>query len=259
MKFFQYSLIIVLFASLVSCDEMTDFSPYDANTSYRNLNATNILKNENVTQIADSLTFIAISDSHSSYSDLRAVVNSINKMERVSFVVVCGDVTNLGLCKEYEDYYNIIRKLNIPFITLIGNHDYLSNGKLIYNKMFGPTNFYFETGNYRMIMFDDIVWENGNYEPDFNWLQEALNTPTANILFMHIPLWDAQLENGFGDKLKAIIENNDVIISISGHEHGYKTKSLNNKQYLVLPDLGSRTMAKISLVKKTMAVEMINF
>lgn len=251
---------IVLFLTC-SCDKLTQYSPYDANTEQSNVNSLNISEIESLQLPDDSITFIVISDTHTEYSDLRAAVTIINEMEGISFVVVCGDITDWGLFKEFDDYYHLINRLNIPFITQIGNHDYLSNGKLIFNKMFGPTNFYFDIGNYRMAVFDNVVWENGNREPDFDWFQETLSVPEGmtSIACYHIHPWDPQLDNGYADKMKGIIENNQVILSIFGHGHDYREEVINNRRYLMVPDITMRNMAKITLANDTATVQILNF
>jgi len=254
-------LILTLWVLLASCDKLTRFSPYDANTSHNNVNSLNISEIESQLLSNDSITFIALSDTHTDYSDLRAAVTTINEMEGISFVMVCGDITDWGLYNEFDDYYHLISRLNIPFVTLIGNHDYLSNGKTIYNKMFGPTNFYFDIGNYRMVVFDNVVWENGNQAPDFDWFQETLAVPEGmiSIACYHIHPWDPQLENGYADKIKEIIENNSVILSLFGHGHDYREEEINNRRYLMVPDITMRNMAKITLANKAATVKILNF
>ena len=247
---------------MVSCGNMTNYSPYDANISRRNLNPGNIELIQAVDlSVADSIVFVAISDPHADYSDLRETVDFINEMEEVSFVVVCGDLTNLGLDKEFEDYYSCIRRLNKPFITIIGNHDYLSNGKLIYNKMFGPTNFYFDIGTYRMVIFDNIVWENGNQSPDFGWLQTTLEVPDGmtSVVCSHIHPWDPQLGNGIGDSLMAVQEKNPVCLSIFGHGHGNRAEVHNGLQYLMIPNVGMKNPVRICLKNNAATYQILTF
>ena len=62
-----------------------------------------------------------------------------------------------------------MKNLNKPYLTVIGNHDYLSNGEVIYKQMFGDYNYSFEFNKNKFILFDDIIIESNN-NPDFNWL-----------------------------------------------------------------------------------------
>lgn len=261
MKTFWRVLSEIALLLTCSCNKLTDYSPYDANTKHSDLNALNIAKIQNIRQPVDSVAFIAISDTHTNYSDLRAAVTAINQMPAISFVVVCGDVTNLGLCKEFDDYHHLISRLTVPVVTLIGNHDYLSNGKLIFTKMFGPTNFYFDIGDFRFVAFDNVVWENGNCAPDFKWFQKALAVPdgTTSISCYHINPGDCQLQNGYTDALRKIIETNPVSLSIFGHGHSCKSEEINNRTYLMLPDISKRSMARVTLSGQAATVKMINF
>jgi len=254
-------LILTLGVLLASCDKLTDFSPYDANTSHNNVNALNVSEITAMQSPNDSITFIAISDTHTDYADLRAAVTAINQMDGISFVMVLGDITDWGLFNEFDDYYHLARRLKVPFVTVIGNHDYLSNGKSIFNKMFGPTNFYFDIGNYRMVVFDNVVWENGNRKPDFDWFSQALSTPEGmtSVACYHIHPWDPQLENGYADEMKQIIEANPVVLSIFGHGHHYLEEEINNRRYLMLPDIIKRSMAKITLANQAATIEILNF
>jgi 3',5'-cyclic-AMP phosphodiesterase len=261
MKTILYGMIALALLVTCSCNKLTQYSPYDANTEHSDVNSLNIAEIQSKLQPGDSLVFIAISDTHTDYSDLRAAVTAINEMEGISFVMVCGDVTDWGLFNEYDDYYHLISRLNIPFVTLIGNHDYLSNGKLIFNKMFGPTNYYFDIGNYRMVVFDNVVWENGNQAPDFEWFQQTLNVPEGmtSVACFHIHRFDPQLENGYADKMLGIIEKYPVSLSIFGHGHDYWEEEVNNRRYLMVPDISMRNMAKITLANKTATVQILNF
>lgn len=255
-------LIIQLLAFImISCSQVIDYSPYDADINHRDVNTENIKKIKDESRDVDSLIFIAISDTHTKYNDLKSAINFINKLDDVSFVIVCGDITNLGLYKEFDDYYHIMSRLKMPFITAIGNHDYLSNGKLIYEKMFGPTNFYFDIGNYRMVVFDNVVWENGNQEPDFEWFQQTLNIPEGmtSIACYHIHRFDPQLENGYADKMLGIIEKYPVSLSIFGHGHDYWEEEVNNRRYLMVPDITMRNMTKITLANKTATIQILSF
>jgi predicted phosphodiesterase len=254
-------IVLALAVLLVSCDKLTDFSPYDANTTHSDINIRSVSEIIAQQWPGDSITFVAISDTHTNYADFRAAVSTINEMDGISFVMVLGDVTNWGLFKEFDDYYHLASRLDVPFITLIGNHDYLSNGKTIYNKMFGPTNFYFDIGNYRMVIFDNIVWENGNRQPDFEWLSQTLAAPEemTSVACYHIHPQDSQLENGYSGKMKEIIEDNPVILSIFGHGHDCWEQNMNNRRYLMVPDITKRNMAKITLMHQAANIEILNF
>lgn len=261
MKTIRNGLTALVFLILFSCEKLVDFSPYDANTSHRDVNSLNVDKITSKQWVGDSIVFIAISDPHTLYADLRDAVGAIKKLEGISFVMVCGDVTDWGLSKEFDTFYHLANRLNIPFITIIGNHDYLSNGKTIYRKMFGPTNFYFDVGSYRVVVFDNIVWENENREPNFNWLRDAMNVPegTKIITCYHIAPWDMPPDTGYDQTMRQIIEEHPVTLSLFGHGHHYREKTVNERRYIMLPNVPKRKLGRIALKGETAHVKFIHF
>lgn len=253
-------IVSVINVSLSSCDNLIDYSPYDADVKTTDLNAENISKIQQTPLLSDSLVIVVISDTHSNHTQLLDAIQYINNLPGISFVVIDGDITNWALVKEYKDYYHSISKLNVPSLTVIGNHDYLSNGATIYKRMFGPTNFSFNHENYKIVIFDNVVWESGNRSPNLDWLEATMNSEEEKpqILFTHIHPWDIQLENGYADRMRQIIEKNKVLISVFGHgTYTYEIK--NNHQYLVVPKIMLRSLARISLTQDTAVFKIIKF
>lgn len=259
-SFSRLLIISLIIANLSSCDNLVDYSPYDTDVKSLNKNAENISRIQKTPRLSDSLVIVVISDTHSNHTQLLDAISLINKMPDISFVVVDGDITNWALAKEYKDYSRNLSKLNVPSLTVIGNHDYLSNGAKIYRRMFGDTNFSFNLTDHKIVVFDNIVWERGNRSPDFDWLESALlsENDLPSILFTHIHPWDPQLENGYAVRLREIIENSPVLISVFGHgTHKYERR--NNRQYLVVPKIMLRTLTRISLTPDTAVFKMIKF
>lgn len=245
LKYLGLAIIALL---IVSCEIPFQFSLYDADTSDSNVNEKNIARILSYKDDNDTLTIAAFADSHNYYDELRKTVRCINSAKNVDFVIVGGDVTETGLLNQYETYLNEMSKLKIPYITVIGNHDFLSNGCKIYQKLFGPVNFYFDYNGYRIVGFNDNVWENGNKAPEFDWLDEVLSEGKCkSIVVAHIQPWtDAQLGEKYSTIYENVIESNDVIISIGGHSHGFAHTVKNDIHYLIS---GSVTTGGVSIIK----------
>jgi len=250
-----YYIIILL---LSSC-EFVEYSPYDRTVNTRNANEENIKKIKHVAP-NDTLCFVALADIHCNYNYLVDAVNKINQLSNISFVVVCGDITDSGLSKEFEWYYKSIEKLNIPFITIIGNHDYRSNGGEIYDKMFGSKNFSFDVGAYHFVAFDDVIWENNNTPPNFSWLNDNLNnTNHLPILFTHIPSSSDQFSFTQDSTMNEILHNTNTKLAIHGHNHKYSYSSFNNINYLVVGSIDKKELIQISLYDTSIVVNQIQF
>lgn len=254
-------IVTAIAINLSSCGNLIDYSPYDTDVKNTNLNAENIAKIEASPPPADTLLIVVISDTHAIHTKLRTAIRFINQMQGISFVVINGDITNWGLAKEYKDFHHDITKLKVPFITVIGNHDYLSNGGQIFKRMFGEVNFSFHAGNQKVIGFDNVVWEKGNHSPDLDWLEANLPSggDQPSVLFTHIHIWDPQLGNGYADRMREIIEENRVQLCVFGHGSNYRFQIENNIPYLVVPKIAAEALTKITLTKDTVVHEIIKF
>ena len=73
--------------------------------------------------------FAFISDTHigspngSAEEDLRRTVVDINNMNDIAFVVITGDITELGTDEELKHAKQILDQLKVPWYIIPGNHD----------------------------------------------------------------------------------------------------------------------------------------
>jgi Icc protein len=206
LKGYLVSLVLVclLLTITTACDDLFEFSPYTANVSSgdRNTTAKNLQRISNIQLTTNSFSFAFIADNHYYYDNLRSVVNDINGRDDISFVIFGGDIADQALLKEYELFYDIMKKLNKPYLTVIGNHDYNSNGEVVYKQMFGDYNYSFEFKNNKFVLFDNVVWES-NRTPDFDWLTAQLtDNDLYNQVFVisHIPPFGDQTTGEISDK-----------------------------------------------------------
>ena len=127
---------------LIGCHHVFEFHPYDGRFGgATNINATNIKKIEQACNDKDTLRVAFVSDSHGWFSDLRKAVTDINKRTDIDFVVHAGDLTDCGTTREFERTRDIMNDLKVPYVAMIGNHDFLGTGNQIYEAMFGPVDF----------------------------------------------------------------------------------------------------------------------
>jgi len=252
-------IILLLINATSSCDDLFQYSPYDADVSEYNVNEKNIRKIVPVSA-DDTLWFVTFSDTHHWYDALYDATQKINSLKNISFVVVCGDVTDAGLAKEFEWYNQVMKNLNVPYITIIGNHDYRSNGSVVYKKMFGPSNFTFDISPYHFICFDDVVWENDNTLPDFEWLNSNLLTTTTpiQVVLAHLPPWSKDLDLSVTELEQIITNKPDHILIVHGHEHKYYHE-LFPVEHVVMGCLDDRNIYLIGLCDTSYTMKRLNF
>lgn len=256
-------VLISLMFILSTCDRIFEYSPYEANVKKKHYNTTtkNLQLIEQIDQTADKFKFAFVTDTHFWFTNLKKVVDDINARDNLSFVIFGGDIADQGLLKDYELFYKIVEKLNVPYLTVIGNHDYLSNGGVIYQRMFGDYNYSFEFNECKFILFDNIVWES-NKTPNFDWLLKQLIASKAfsqRFVIAHIPPFSDQLNIDMEHTYQSLMAENDVSMSINGHIHSYTYKKEYDDAvyYLTGPSLKKPSYCIIEVENKSFDIDLI--
>ena len=238
---------------------MIEFSPYDADIK---TSIFNTIRAENISLTgfeADTLKFAVFSDSHNDYDKLDKVINLINQQPDLQFVVCSGDVTNAGLAQEYTWYLDAVEHCKYPIFTVIGNHDYRSNGYAIFNKVFGSPNMSFVVGGYKFVMFDDIIWENNNKSPKYEWLKDEMaDTTYKKIVLAHIPPWSEQMVGLNKLVYDQIVTPQNTILCIYGHDHDFVEKTVNGIHSVVSGCVKDKSCFVVSIVHDKAIVEQLN-
>ncbi|GAA4326657.1 PQQ-binding-like beta-propeller repeat protein [Flaviaesturariibacter amylovorans] len=175
--------------------------------------------------------FAFLSDTHIgspsglSEEDLRRTVADINRQTGIAFVVVTGDITELGTDRELALAKRILDSLNVPWFVVPGNHDtgWSESGGLSVTKVFGYDRFSFDHGGIRFIgcASGPYVRMSDGHVPrgHVNWLKKELaKVPKGQpVVFLnHYPL-DNGLDNWY-EVVDALKEHNTVL-ALCGHGH----------------------------------------
>lgn len=263
--FWRLLLVIFVAYGFSACKDMFDYSPYEVRVpdGDRDWNSKQlqIIKNDTVFK---PFRIAYISDTHTEYDNFVDFVNLVNGMDSVDLIINGGDITLSGISKEFKWYHEIITKLQKPIISIIGNHDYLSNGSEVFKTMFGPTNFTFVYKNCKFIMFDNIVWENPKEEIDYVWLDSALhndNNYTHLIPFSHIPPWDEQIDYANMAVMHYQYKSHHIKKSFHGHVHEFLVKQLFNDstEYVCAPNMKKRAFLMLNVDRDSIRYEQIEF
>lgn len=175
--------------------------------------------------------FAFISDTHigspsgAAEEDLRRAVADINALEQVDFVVLTGDITELGKNEELLLAKRILDSLRIPYYIIPGNHDtgWSESGGEAFTKTFGNDRFWFDHKGVRFIgcASGPYVRMSDGHVPRSHmiWLQEVIrNTPAQQpIVFLnHYPL-DPGLDNWY--EVIDLLRTRNTIAVLCGHGH----------------------------------------
>lgn len=214
---------ILLLLLVQSCGEF-NVSPYISKTSNSRTNSKQLsLISNNEAAAPTSFKIAVISDTHNYYKELEEQVEYINKRKNeYEFVIVAGDITNLGLLREYEMTKRLLEKLSIPYIVAAGNHDLLSNGESIYDQMFGSSNFSFVYKQTKFIVFNNNNWEATGKIPDLDFVESELASSSSsnNVLISHVSpedrdRWNEAQRNEFSK----LVSDYSVDYYLNGHDH----------------------------------------
>ena len=178
--------------------------------------------------------FAFISDTHigspngSAEEDLRRTVRDINAMDDIAFVVLTGDITELGTNEELKLAKQILDSLDVPWHIIPGNHDtgWSESGGVMFTTVFGYDKFSFEHNGILFLGCASgpyVRMSDGHVPRDaVNWLDAELKKvkPGQPVIFLnHYPM-DNGLDNWYEitDRLK----NHNTWAVLCGHGHANK-------------------------------------
>jgi len=176
------------------------------------------------------LRFAWLSDTHvgsdRGETDLRASVADINTLPGISFVLVTGDVTDMGSYENLSLAKRVLDGLTVPYYIIPGNHDtkWSGSGGSDFARIWGADRFAFEAGGFRFVGLSQgpvLRMGDGNWAPqDVRWLDGLLKErggATKPVIFVsHYPL-DPSISNWYAvlDKLKTV----PTVAVLVGHGH----------------------------------------
>jgi outer membrane protein assembly factor BamB len=176
------------------------------------------------------LRFAWLSDTHvgsdRGADDLRISVGDINTIPGLSFVLITGDITEMGSFANLRLAKDILDGLSVPYHIIPGNHDtkWSESGGSDFARLWGDDRFAFESGGFRFIGLSQgpiLRMGDGHWAPqDVRWLEGLLADRGAaakpTIFVSHYPL-DPSISNWYAvlDKLKTV----PTVAVLVGHGH----------------------------------------
>ena len=229
-RLYHLLLSIVL---LTSCDDVFQTHPYDVHIKgEHNLNTKNMARIEEAFTDNDTLRIAFISDTHLWHSDARDEVADVNR-RNVDFVVHCGDLTDTGTTKEFEWSRDILNGLRMPYVALIGNHDFLGTGDQTYSVMYGKMDFSFIAARVKFVCLNTNATEYDYMAavPNFDFMEEETTRDSARfdrtVIVMHAPPYSDQFNNNVCKAFRRYLDFfPGLMCCVYGHCHGDDVGSL---------------------------------
>ena len=208
--------------------------------------------NEKVNDHKNKFNFVVVTDRTG--SERKGIwekgIEKINLMQP-AFVVSVGDLIN-GYTKdlnkidqEWSEFNSFVKKLEMPFFYVAGNHDYTN--EVMENewfKRYGTDYYHFL---YKNVLFICLNSEHGytalknpdlgNEQVSFvkKILADNLNVDWT-MIFMHQPLWLRESGKNWLKVENLLKDRNHSVFT--GHHHNYKLYERNKNDYFVLATMG---------------------
>lgn len=221
-----YISIAILALILHSC-EMIEYHPYDGRvTGETNINKKNIDRIEKAFKDKESIRFVMTGDTQRWYDETEDFVKNINARKDIDFVIHGGDVSDFGLTKEFLWQRDILNKLSVPYIVLLGNHDCLANGIEVFHKVFGEVNFSFIAGRTKFVCLNTnaLEFDYSHPVPDFQFIEQEFESRREEydktVFVMHVKPFSEQFNNNVANVFQRYIkEFPNLQFCLNAHDH----------------------------------------
>ena len=176
--------------------------------------------------------FVQLTDTHLSQSDpekeedLLRSITQINAMDSVDFVLVTGDLTDMGDKLSLEKAESCLNLLKVPYYVLPGNHEskWSASACTAFTEVFGYEHFSFKHNGILFLGFNTgfpmRMAEGHASNGDVRWLSEQLKQAGRDepvVIVTHYPLKEGDVDN-WRDVINAVCPYN-VRLCIGGHYH----------------------------------------
>ncbi len=175
--------------------------------------------------------FVQLTDTHlsspQSESDLRAVLQAVRQLvPRPDFIVVTGDITDMGRLSEIEAFRSIMDSSGVPYHVLLGNHDCRWSGYSLQQmeQLYGrPSRFHFTWQDIHILGLNSALpleaWGDIDYE-QVQWLRQSIDRSAPLIVLSHHPPvypWGIYISEN--PALFACLDSLHTVVYLMGHGH----------------------------------------
>ncbi|MDX5437481.1 MAG: metallophosphoesterase [Pontibacter sp.] len=254
-------LVPLLMLLLASCEKF-EYSPYEIrlDEDEKNINSRNLqrIASLNISP-ADTFKFVLTADTQGFYEENEKLVAHINQRDDIAFVLLNGDLTDFGLAEEFKLVHEDFKKLKMPYVAVIGNHDAINNGKEAFTAMYGDYDISFSVGNTNYILLNTNYLEFDKKVPDLVWLEKELQASQAfenTFVVAHISPTSPEFGEEKAERYASLLKQYGADYSLHGHGHNYKYHFPYGEQ---LPVLETASTEKLEYIVFTVAGDDISF
>ncbi len=234
------NLTLLLLLSLISCE--VEYHPYDRRIDgERHVNLHHIEAIEAACAEKTTLRFAVISDTQRWYDETEEAVEALNRRGDLDFVLHTGDIADFGLRAEFERQRDILNRLHVPYLVVIGNHDCLATGEQLYQEIFGPFNFCFTAGEVRFVCLNtnSLEFDHTETVPNLSFIEQELRHYPAEcdktFVVMHAAPHSEQFDQGVANAFQRHINAfNGLQCCIHGHGHNFHVTDIFNDGVLYI-------------------------
>jgi Icc-related predicted phosphoesterase len=121
---------------------------------------------------------------------------------------------------------DILNRLKVPYVVLLGNHDCLATSEQVYRKIFGEENFSFVAGNVRFVCLNtnSLEYNYSHPVPNFGFIASEQTAQTSEeektIVVMHAPPFSEEFDNNIAPMFQEEIRKfSNLQFCLNAHEH----------------------------------------
>lgn len=217
------------------CDVRLQNSPFETKIYTEPINPINLARVQAM-NLGSEFKIALLGDTHFEFGRFNDSITAINTLTDIDFIIHAGDFTNLGDAWEYKTAVNIVRSSRIPVLSVPGNHDLISKGKDVYQKAFGPLNYYLQTNSHLLVFANTNRLEFYKDGLDRQWFDNVVTNYKGSrelIVIAHIPPWDKEAFSAAeAAEMVSRLQANSVRLFLHGHYNEYSRVDQNGIYYL---------------------------
>lgn len=157
--------------------------------------------------------------------DLTDAINDVNSRTDIDFVLVNGDLTELGTNAQLDEAKSMLDKLKVPYYAVAGNHEtkWSESGNTYFRAIFGDNKYAFEHKGVQFIAVTSgplLRMGDGHVSPyDMRWIANTLENMRYDTPVIFATHYQLEGDMDVAEDLIATLCPYNVLVSLCGHGH----------------------------------------